>query len=458
MIDLTFTKEQMLQDIDASHRAFVNRFSDPLSPDLLSLDEASLVIRGTTPGELSPVLNVVLSKRFAHVPPEQLFSDLMYPVKKGLGNAHKWGNKRDSTKNITIEVVLTKRGAVVSISDEGEGFDAEGILSKVHRLEPYFTHGGSGFHHFAKAQSLISYADGARTLLIRYRCTPDVSAAGLDVSGIATETRLATAMKLARARVCLVSYPMSGDLWLRALIGKALCEKYGLDERLIFREPRLTRTAGVLRTVCGADLLESTHYQDLDADLSRYRFKRVILLIRDPRDLVVSCYFCVSRPKGAYQGSLSDFVRSDHHGIRKIVTFYKIWHANRHVPEMFLPIRYEDLHSDPGGTLRRALAMIDAQEYADEIINRAVDYGNCHYSRKMEGARPADGATMKPGDDKDREWYQGARARVGAYMDYLNQEDQEYVNGVIEMLGEPLFITPGGPPSRDRLFSKNAEV
>ena len=45
MIDLSLTKEQMLKGIGASHNAFVNRFSDPLSPDLLSLDEASLVIR-----------------------------------------------------------------------------------------------------------------------------------------------------------------------------------------------------------------------------------------------------------------------------------------------------------------------------------------------------------------------------------------------------------------------------
>jgi hypothetical protein len=455
MIDLSLTKEQMLKGIGASHNAFVNRFSDPLSPDLLSLDEASLVIRRTTPDQLWPVLNALMSKRFAQVPTERLFSDLMYPVKKGLGNAYKWGNNRDTAKDITVEAVVTKAGAVLSISDEGDGFDAEGRLSSIRRSEQYFIHGGSGFRHFAKTRSLISYANGGRTLLIRYRCAPDVGEAGFDRRDVATETRLATAMRVARARVCLVSYPMSGGMRLRALIGKALCEKYGLDERLIFREPRLTKSAGVLRTMCtngDAEVTEDKHYKDLQTNLARYHSKRIILLIRDPRDLVVSCYLYATGPKGTYRGSLSDFVRSDHHGIRRIVTFYRIWHANRHVPEMLLPIGYDVLRSDPGGTLRRALALIDAQEYGDEIISRAVDYCHGRCTRKREGAASlADGATLKPDDDSDQEWYEDGPAQVGCYMRYLNREDQEYVNGVIEALGEPPFITPRVSASRTAL-------
>jgi hypothetical protein len=246
--------------------------------------------------------------------------------------------------------------------------------------------------------------------------------------------------------VCLVSYPASGDVWLRALIGKALCEKYRLDERLIFREPSLTKAAGVLRTVCthgDADPRQGKHYVDLETNRARYQCKRIILLIRDPRDVVVSSYLHASGPKGGYTGSISDFVRSDHHGIRKIVTFYKIWHANRQVPEAFLPIPYDDLLTDPGRTLRRALELIDAQDYSDEIINRAIEYGSCDHF-KMEGETHVEGTMLKPGDDTDQERYMDRRDRGGGYVDYLNQEDQEYVNGVIDELGNDLFIEPWG--------------
>jgi hypothetical protein len=326
MVDLSCTKEQMLKAIYASHEAFVNRFSDPSSPALVSLDEVSLVIRGTTPDQLWCVLNDVLSKRFAHVRAERLLSDLMYPVKKGLGNAHKWGNQRDTGKDITVETVITRTGAVLSISDEGRGFDPEAILSKVCRSEHYFTHGGSGFHHFAKTQSLISYTNGGRTLLLCYRDVPDSGAAGVPARDRATQTQLAAATRLARAKVCLVSYPMSGCTWLRSLIGKALCERYGLDEGFIFHESRLTKAAGVLRTLCthgDADFIQAKHYGDLETNLTAYRSKRVILLVRSPRDVVLSCYGHAIGPAGAYKGSMSDFIRSDCHGIRKIVTCRK---------------------------------------------------------------------------------------------------------------------------------------
>jgi hypothetical protein len=412
MFDLSLTKEQMLREINASHRAFVNRFSDPASPDLVALDEASFVIRGRTPDQLWCVLNDLLSKRFAHIREEQLHSDLMYPLKKGLGNAHKWGNQRDCGKDITVETVITRTGAVLSISDEGQGFDPEAVLSKVRRAEHYFTHGGSGFHHFAKTQSLISYTNGGRTLLLCYRGVSDFSAAGVPARDAETQTKLAAATRLARAKVCLVSYPMSGCTRLRALIGKALCERYGLDEGLIFHESRLTKAAGVLRTLCthgDADLIGAKHYKDLETHLTPYQSKRVILLVRNPRDVVLSCYGHAIGPAGPYKGSLSDFIRSDRHGIRKIVTFYNIWYANRHVPEAFLPIRYDDLHTQPGRTLRRALSLIDTQPYSDEIIDGALEYGSSDHVKEMEGG-------------------------VARYIDDLKPEDEDHIKTVLDDL------------------------
>jgi hypothetical protein len=123
-------------------------------------------LQGKTPDDLLPVLNAAFSWRFANLPREQLFGDLIYLLKKGLGNAYKWGNQKDPAKRITVEAVTTKAGALVAISDEGEGFDVNGVLRRFQSDEHYFTHGGSGFKHFNKAKSLISYADGGRTLLI----------------------------------------------------------------------------------------------------------------------------------------------------------------------------------------------------------------------------------------------------------------------------------------------------
>lgn len=173
MIDLDRTKAQMLADINASEKAWMNRLSDLSSPDFITLDEAFLSVRGSTPDDFLSTLDAAFAARFASVPPEKLIRDLYYPLKKGLGNAYKWGNRKDPDKQISLEVVATKTGALITISDEGEGFDVDGILRRFQGDGQYFSHGGSGFEHFNRAQSVISYADGGRTLLIRFLCAPE---------------------------------------------------------------------------------------------------------------------------------------------------------------------------------------------------------------------------------------------------------------------------------------------
>ncbi|HEX5940726.1 MAG TPA: hypothetical protein VFY66_00550 [Anaerolineales bacterium] len=173
MIDLNHTQEQMLAEIKASAKAFVNCLRDPADPGFVALDEVCLMVQRKTPHELLAVLNAAFTERYADVPPQQLSRDLLYLLKKGLGNAYKWGNQKDPTKRITVEIVATKTGVLVTISDEGEGFDVQGIVGQFRSGERHFTHSGSGFRHFEKSQSLISYANGGRMLLIRFLCVPE---------------------------------------------------------------------------------------------------------------------------------------------------------------------------------------------------------------------------------------------------------------------------------------------
>jgi hypothetical protein len=146
---------------------------DPTDPSFVALDEVYLIVQGQTPDELLPVLNAAFAARCADVPPQQLRRHLLYPLKKALGNAYKWGNHKDPTKQITVETVATKIGLLVTISDQGEGFDVPGIVGQFRSGERYFTHGGSGLKHFDRAKSLISYTNGGRTLLLRFLCAPE---------------------------------------------------------------------------------------------------------------------------------------------------------------------------------------------------------------------------------------------------------------------------------------------
>src|SRR6266705_1217537 len=121
MINLSRTRAELLSEIDAP-----NLPGDPLS-DLTDLRAASVDahvrVCGRARDELFPLLKIALSERFAGVPRQQMIRDLLLPLKNVLGNAYKHGNRCDPTKMISVEIVLTVKGALIAVTDEGGGFD-----------------------------------------------------------------------------------------------------------------------------------------------------------------------------------------------------------------------------------------------------------------------------------------------------------------------------------------------
>jgi hypothetical protein len=161
MIDLNRTEEQMLSEIRSGGAA-----------------ETRFAMRGHTPDEMLPGLMDAFTKRYAFVPSERVFGELNYLVKKGLGNAYKWGNDSNADRPLKVRAVMTDAGAVIAITDEGRGFDVASVLQRFFQNDGYSRHGGSGFDHFQESRSIVSWRDGGRTLLIQFLCSSQPDAAG----------------------------------------------------------------------------------------------------------------------------------------------------------------------------------------------------------------------------------------------------------------------------------------
>src|SRR5205823_4902754 len=84
-------------------------------------------------------------------------------------NAHKHGNSRDPAKVISVELVLTGKGALITITDEGNGFDAALALRRFQTQEKYFANHGCGFHNLHRAKSMVSYENGGSSLLLCFQ-------------------------------------------------------------------------------------------------------------------------------------------------------------------------------------------------------------------------------------------------------------------------------------------------
>jgi hypothetical protein len=235
----------------------------------------------------------------------------------------------------------------------------------------------------------------------------------------------------------LVSYPKSGNTWLRFLVGSLLSptgEVTFLDlPRLvpdIYETPerRLARMPGP-RT------LKSHEYFDP-------RYPRVLFLVRDPRDVVVSYYhYLVKQRKLEETGVDAEFVGRCLTG--RLDTFGSwadnvgSWLGARRRSEGFLLVRYEDLLADTAVELGRIAAFLCIPA-PKERLDAAVAAGRVDRMRSLEREQTSRIASLRDSRE-DRSFVRLGRS--GGYRDELPEEEERRIlrawGPLMEELGYP---------------------
>jgi anti-sigma regulatory factor (Ser/Thr protein kinase) len=172
MIDLSYTRAAFLAQIEMPDPAPVP-LSDITDPRVASGD-AHICVCGHERDDLFPLLKIALSERFARVPRQELCRDLLIPLRNALGNACKHGNGRDPAKRVCVEILLTRKGVVVAITDEGAGFDVALTFRRFQEQQSYFANHGCGFRNLHTASSTVTYENGGRTVLLCFRPKADL--------------------------------------------------------------------------------------------------------------------------------------------------------------------------------------------------------------------------------------------------------------------------------------------
>lgn len=171
-----------------------------------------------------------------------------------------------------------------------------------------------------------------------------------------------------------------------------------------------------------------------------YYNRRVVHLIRDPRDVIVSHYHHRKHRDKLFNGTLSEFVRyswsgdpADHKpasfGIEPIVRYYNAWAENRRLCSDFLCLQYESFHDDAPGTLTRLLNFAGFQ-VSDEVVKAAVEYASFGNMQKMELERQIRWKGLSEGNNAAS--LKARQGKVGGYRDHLSPEDLSWMNHFIE--------------------------
>ncbi|MEI4233351.1 sulfotransferase domain-containing protein [Roseovarius sp. D22-M7] len=258
--------------------------------------------------------------------------------------------------------------------------------------------------------------------------------------------------RLVRADAVVVSFGKSGRTWLRVMISRLYQQVYGLPRDIVIGfdnfhnlDRRIPRVFFAHDNYIG-DYLGNTDTKD------HFRDKKVLLMVRDPRDVAVSQFFqwqfrmrpgnklLNGYPRHGAEVSAFEFVCHEGGGLPKIMRFMNLWAREMHKLPDFELLRYEDMRADPHAVLARVARFLEIPA-SDEQIREAVEYAAYENMKKMEaneGFRMA-GLRMAPGDRSNPDSFKVRRAKVGGYRDYFDDDEVRQIDAMMAETLDPVF-------------------
>ncbi|MGW8310932.1 MAG: sulfotransferase domain-containing protein [Thiogranum sp.] len=273
---------------------------------------------------------------------------------------------------------------------------------------------------------------------------------------IATERRLRGKeeyRKLQLADWVLMSWGKSGRTWFRVMLSRFYQVKHGLPVNRLLEFDNLHRMQPLVPKVLFSHNNYMRDYLKKWDNLDHFLGKKVVLLVRDPRDVAVSQFFQWKYrmrphkkllneypPHGADIG-VWDFVTNPACGVPRILAFFNGW--ARALPRLggnVLIIRYEDMRRDPAGVMRQVVDFVGTPGTPEEI-EKAVEFASYDNMKKLEESRSfkGSGARVRPGDKKNPNSFKVRRAKVGGYRDYFEDEQVAEIDRMVEQGLDPVF-------------------
>jgi hypothetical protein len=247
--------------------------------------------------------------------------------------------------------------------------------------------------------------------------------------------------------IYVVSFPKSGRTWLRTILGHVLEARFGatpLDPTSVHHMWQFDRR--IPRIVFTHDMDAHLHRADaIQWSGRKYRGRRTIVLIRDPRDTIVSLYFEMTKRVHAYTGTIADFIRQEEGGIASLIAFLNLWMANLDRLPRKLVIRYEDLHARPVETIEALLDFVGVEGVDRAVVFGALERSSFGAMRAMEAAGAVPHVRLRPGDPADPQSFKVRSGKVGGYRAHLSPADCRYLDDQIEAkLTDSLAIYKAG--------------
>jgi hypothetical protein len=89
------------------------------------------------------------------------------------------------------------------------------------------------------------------------------------------------------------------------------------------------------------------------------------------------------------------------------------------------------MHHSPSDILRKALEFIGETSSAENLLDESIEYCSFSNLKRLEARNKFGKGKLKPANATDPESYKVRKGKTGAYMEYLSEQDVEFIDKAI---------------------------
>lgn len=249
-----------------------------------------------------------------------------------------------------------------------------------------------------------------------------------------------------KQQINIISYPKCGRTWLRLMIGRAISKHYhcgSLQEVLILGELSKYHDEIPDMQVRHDDDAFFKSVDELTQTKKEYQDNKVLFIVRDPRDVIISSFFHKTKRHNffpndtskneyaRYDGTLKEFIREKVGSFETLLEYYNIWDRSRDQPDGFLMVSYEQMSENTHQTLRSTLDFMGLDKINEVVIEESIEYASFDNMRDMERKDSFESGILKSTNNNDLNSFKTRKGKVGGYVEFLDDEDIEYLNNCI---------------------------
>jgi len=256
--------------------------------------------------------------------------------------------------------------------------------------------------------------------------------------------------RMMQASAFVISYPKSGRTWVRVFYFSYLSalanRPFSLDSANYPEYPHAVFVHDLWEHQRIAGWWDFLRGKYLVPPRARTN-KKIVLLVRDPRDVLVSLHFHLSNRTHHVKWqpqSLKAMLHDPRFGISHIVNLMNHWYEEWNGKPNFLLVRYEDCRARPEHGMKRLLEFVGFEKIDQPAFEKALQFSSFENMRTMEAKGEFKESILQSGTPENQNSFKTRRGKVGGFKDYFDADDIHYAAAEMSRL-HPDFHYPAEP-------------